>query len=139
MHQIGVLSSKGSSLPLRTNSSASVSEMGLSTKMQLRSNEVLCVDSFRTGEMVPVRFLPQGGRGAQGIVGAASDRAFNADTTAPLHTRVRRARDAGYRAGLDEERRSVLQGLRMSSENPLATPDEAELVFSLLRGELDAV
>ena len=25
----------------------------------------------------------------------------------------------------------------MSSENPLATPDEAELVFALLRGELD--
>ena len=73
-------------------------------------NEVLCVDSFRTGEMVPVRFLPQGGRGAQGTVGAASNRAFNADTTAPLHTRVRRARDAVYRAGLDEERRSVLQG-----------------------------
>ena len=51
---------------------------------------------------------------------------------------MRRARDAGYRAGLDEERRSVFQGLGISSRNPLATPGEAELVFSLLRRELDA-
>ena len=29
-------------------------------------NEVLCVDSFRTGEMVPVRFLPQGQRSYPG-------------------------------------------------------------------------
>ena len=99
-------------------------------------NEVLCVDSFRTGEMVPVRFLPRGSASTPGTVRAASDRAFRANPTAPLQTRVRRARDAGYRTGLNEERHAIIQGLGMSSEIPLATPGEAELVFSLLRGSL---
>ena len=64
-------------------------------------NEVLCVDSFRTGEMIPVRFFPRGNADTSGTMRAASDRAFRANTNGTLQTRVLRSRDAGYRTGLD--------------------------------------
>ena len=41
-------------------------------------------------------------------MGSASERVFKADPTALLRTIVCRARDVGYRAGLEEDRRSVL-------------------------------
>ena len=88
--------------------------------------------------MIPVRFLPRGSADTSSAMRAANDRAFRANSNASLQTRLRPARHAGYRTGLDEERYAIIQGLGMSSEIPLATPDEAELVFSLLRWDLDA-
>ena len=86
--------------------------------------------------MIPVRFLPRGNAGIPGTVRTAGDRAFRANPSATFQTRLRVACDAGYRTVLDEERHEIIQGLGMSSEIPLATPDEAELFFSLLRGSL---